>query len=179
MVQYDISIHRVQVPPAAIEYAHRLAQHGVPVRALVRAYHLGQGTLLQRSFEVPELQVSDPELTSLAAQRLTAITLSYIDWVTEHILEVYEDERTGGCGNATRPERRASGSCFEKGGLTSETPRPLSAIKSSQDGTSAWSSGRPRKSGTAWVAPAWPASPVSLPNGWAARRARCSCPMTR
>lgn len=93
MVQYDISIDRVQVPPAAIEYAHRLAQHGVPVRALVRAYRLGQSTLLQRSFEVLERQVSDPELTSLAAKRLTAIMFTYIDWVTEHILEAYENER--------------------------------------------------------------------------------------
>lgn len=93
MLQYGISIDRVEAPPAAIEYAHRLAQHGVPVRALVRAYRLGQGIFLERSFEVLERQVDDPELVSLAAKRLIAITFSYIDRVTEHILEAYEDER--------------------------------------------------------------------------------------
>jgi hypothetical protein len=93
MLQHNISIDLMQVPPAAIEYAHRLAQRGVPVRALVRAYRLGQGTLLQRSFEVLEQRAGDFELATLAAQRLTAITFSYIDWITEHILEAYEDER--------------------------------------------------------------------------------------
>lgn len=43
-----------------MEYARRLAQHGVPVNALVRAYRLGQRRLNElvfaevRAFEVPE-----------------------------------------------------------------------------------------------------------------------------
>src|SRR5689334_3144288 len=38
----DIAVERVEAPTAALEYARRLAQHGVPVNALVRAYRLGQ-----------------------------------------------------------------------------------------------------------------------------------------
>ena len=41
-LRYDIAVERVEAPTAALEYARRLAQHGVPVNALVRAYRLGQ-----------------------------------------------------------------------------------------------------------------------------------------
>ncbi|HZN80692.1 MAG TPA: PucR family transcriptional regulator, partial [Mycobacterium sp.] len=35
-LRYDIAVERVVPPTAALEYARRLAQHGVPVNALVR-----------------------------------------------------------------------------------------------------------------------------------------------
>ena len=41
-LRYDIAVERVEAPTAALEYARRLAQRGVPVNALVRAYRLGQ-----------------------------------------------------------------------------------------------------------------------------------------
>ena len=41
-LRYDIPVERVEAPTAALEYARRLAQQGVPVNALVRAYRLGQ-----------------------------------------------------------------------------------------------------------------------------------------
>src|ERR1700733_6580157 len=40
-LRLDIVVERVEAPTAALEYARRLAQHGVPVNALVRAYRLG------------------------------------------------------------------------------------------------------------------------------------------
>jgi hypothetical protein len=39
-LRHDIAVERVEAPTAALEYARRLAQHGVPVNALVRAYRL-------------------------------------------------------------------------------------------------------------------------------------------
>ena len=41
-LRYDIAVERVEAPTAALEYARRLAQQGMPVNALVRAYRLGQ-----------------------------------------------------------------------------------------------------------------------------------------
>ncbi|WP_424756660.1 hypothetical protein [Mycobacterium sp.] len=41
-LRYGIDVERIEAPTAAFEYARRLAQHGVPVNALVRAYRLGQ-----------------------------------------------------------------------------------------------------------------------------------------
>lgn len=89
-LQYGVDIGQAEAPPAAIEYARRLAQHGVPVRALVRAYRLGQDTVLQRAFNT---KVSDPYLLTAVAQRLAAANFAYIDHVTEQVLEAYEEER--------------------------------------------------------------------------------------
>lgn len=89
--QHRIDVDRVEVPSAAVEYARRLAQHGVAVDALIRAYRLGQDSFLQRAFE--ELTGDDPLLTARVAQRLTAISFAYIDRVSQQVLTVYEDER--------------------------------------------------------------------------------------
>jgi hypothetical protein len=43
--RYHSAVERVEAPTAALECARRLAQHGVPVNALVRAYRLGQRRL--------------------------------------------------------------------------------------------------------------------------------------
>ena len=59
-LRYDIAVERVEAPTAALEYARRLAQHGVPVNALVRAYRLGQRRMNELIFaelhaiEIPE-----------------------------------------------------------------------------------------------------------------------------
>ncbi|HET9888870.1 MAG TPA: PucR family transcriptional regulator, partial [Mycobacterium sp.] len=36
-LSYDLAVERVEAPTAALEYARRLAQRGIPVHALVRA----------------------------------------------------------------------------------------------------------------------------------------------
>ena len=59
-LRYDIAVERVESPTAALEYARRLAQHGVPVNALVRAYRLGQRQMNEivfaevRAIDIPE-----------------------------------------------------------------------------------------------------------------------------
>src|SRR3981081_3082778 len=50
-LRHDIAVDRVEAPTAALEYARRLAQHGVPVNALVRAYRLGQRQLNDLVFQ--------------------------------------------------------------------------------------------------------------------------------
>ncbi|NKQ57722.1 ABC transporter substrate-binding protein [Amycolatopsis sp. K13G38] len=93
LLQHGIEVDRVDVPATAIEYAHRLAQNGVPVQALVRAYRLGQDSFLQRGLELLTSEVTDVRLVAATAQRLTAITFDYIDRVTEQVLAAYQDER--------------------------------------------------------------------------------------
>ena len=93
MFQHGIGIDRVEPPTAAVEYARRLAQRGVPVNALVRAYWLGQDTLLRRSLGEVRRQGSDPEVASLAGQRIVEITFGYIDWMSQRVVISYENER--------------------------------------------------------------------------------------
>jgi DNA-binding PucR family transcriptional regulator len=93
MFQHGIGIDRVEPPSAAVEYARRLAQRGVPVNALVRAYWLGQDTLLRRSLGEVRRQGGDPEVASLAGQRIVEITFGYIDWMSQRVVISYENER--------------------------------------------------------------------------------------
>ena len=41
VIQHDIDLDNVRTPAAAEEYARLLAQRGVPIAALLRAYHIG------------------------------------------------------------------------------------------------------------------------------------------
>jgi DNA-binding PucR family transcriptional regulator len=92
-LRHDIAVERVEAPTAALEYARRLAQHGVPVNALVRAYRLGQRQLNDLVFRaVREADISP--VTRLAALEAIGTTLfEYIDWISQQVVAVYEEER--------------------------------------------------------------------------------------
>lgn len=93
ILQHDIADEHVEPPSAAFEYARRLAQRGVPVNALVRAYRLGQDHLLKRSFGVIQDTIADPAIAFSASQRFVTTTFNYVDWISQHIVSVYECER--------------------------------------------------------------------------------------
>jgi hypothetical protein len=93
VLQHNIAPDHVEPPSAAIEYARRLAQRGVAVNALVRAYRLGQDHLLRRSFEEISRQVGDSSIGMRASQRFVTVTFSYIDWISQQVVTVYETER--------------------------------------------------------------------------------------
>src|ERR1700761_1665462 len=92
-LRYDIAVERVEAPTAALEYARRLAQHGVPVNALVRAYRLGQRQMNElvfaelRGIEIPE------SLRVAVIEAITGTMFEYIDWMSQQVVTVYEDER--------------------------------------------------------------------------------------
>jgi GGDEF-like domain/PucR C-terminal helix-turn-helix domain len=92
-LRYDIAVERVEAPTAALEYARRLAQHGVPVNALVRAYRLGQRRMNELVFaELREIDI--PESTRVAViEAITGTMFEYIDWMSQQVVGVYEDER--------------------------------------------------------------------------------------
>ncbi len=92
-LRYDIAVERVEAPTAALEYARRLAQHGVPVHALVRAYRLGQRRMNELVFgEVRAIDIA-PAARLAVLEAITAIFFEYIDWISQQVVEVYEDER--------------------------------------------------------------------------------------
>jgi hypothetical protein len=92
-LRYDIAVERVEAPTAALEYARRLAQRGVPVNALVRAYRLGQRQINEVVFA--ELRVIDiPEAMHVEViEAITGTLFEYIDWMSQQVVAVYEDER--------------------------------------------------------------------------------------
>jgi len=92
-LRHDIVVDNIEPPSAAYEYARRLAQRGVPVSALVRAYRLGQQFLLEQAFAEFELIDTEPELRGAGLERVVAVTFDYIDWISQRVITVYEDER--------------------------------------------------------------------------------------
>jgi len=92
-LRYDIAVERVEAPTAALEYARRLAQHGVPVNALVRAYRLGQRWMNEAVFaELRAIEIPEPMRVEVI-EAITATMFGYIDWMSQQVVAVYEDER--------------------------------------------------------------------------------------
>ena len=93
VVRYDLPTTEIKAPPAAVEYARRLAQRGISATALLRAYRLGQENALAWSLDRIVEEEADPMVAYTAGQAFTAITFRYIDAVSEQVLVVYEAER--------------------------------------------------------------------------------------
>ncbi len=92
-LRYDIPVERVEPPTAALEYARRLAQHGVPVNALVRAYRLGQRQMNEIIFaEVRAIDIPE-SVRFTVIETITRTLYEYIDWISQQVVAVYEDER--------------------------------------------------------------------------------------
>jgi DNA-binding PucR family transcriptional regulator len=84
---------QVDAPAAAIEYAKRLAQRGVPIVALIRAYRVGHGRFLERCVEEIAVKPTDAELTAAITARLVEISFRYIDRISEQVISTYQRER--------------------------------------------------------------------------------------
>ena len=62
MLAHEIPVQRLAPPAAAMEYARRLAQRGVSVNALVRAYRVGHDRLLSWAFDEIDAVAADREV---------------------------------------------------------------------------------------------------------------------
>ncbi|AWK72871.1 CdaR family transcriptional regulator [Rhodococcus oxybenzonivorans] len=92
-LQHNIAPENLEAPAAAMEYARRLAQQGVPVNALVRAYRLGQTNLLKLVFDELGGEAVEPELGVPVLERIITVMSVYIDRVSQQVVAVYERER--------------------------------------------------------------------------------------
>jgi hypothetical protein len=94
ILRYDMPVGEAAAPPVAVEYARRLAQRGVSVSALNRAYRLGQKIALawavERTYEV----APDPLIAYHSCRGLIDVSFEYIDIVSEQVVGEYEAERT-------------------------------------------------------------------------------------
>ncbi len=92
-LRYDISLENIEAPTAALEYARRLAQRGVPMNALVRAYRIGHAMALDVCGEEINRAGLAPQTSLMLFERVTSVTFRYIDWISQQVVGVYEDER--------------------------------------------------------------------------------------
>ena len=83
----------IRAPPAAVEYARRLAQRGVSTIALIRSYRIGHGRFLSRCIEQLASRTTDAALNAAVTLRLVDVSFRYIDQVSEELISVYQQER--------------------------------------------------------------------------------------
>ncbi|MFD8719252.1 PucR family transcriptional regulator [Streptomyces sp. NPDC059629] len=89
----DIPLEKIEGPAAALEYARRLAQRGIPLSAMVRAYRLGHWRFLQWCLDELNRENADDDLHTATSRRMLRVSFGYIDRVTEHAILVYQHER--------------------------------------------------------------------------------------
>ncbi|MGW1917642.1 PucR family transcriptional regulator [Streptomyces sp. NPDC002076] len=88
-----IPLEKIEGPAAALEYARRLAQRGISLSAMVRAYRIGHWRFLQWCLGELNRQDADPDLATATNRRMLQVSFGYIDRVTEHVIVVYQRER--------------------------------------------------------------------------------------
>ncbi|MEU9244165.1 helix-turn-helix domain-containing protein [Streptomyces sp. NPDC048385] len=89
----ELDLAELVAPAEAREYARRLAQRGVAVTALVRAYRLGQHLHLMWSVESLVREYPDPARALAAVRALLGLNFVYIDTLSEQVIEEYQAER--------------------------------------------------------------------------------------
>ena len=93
ILQHGIDLDRAHAPTAAQEYARRLAQRGVPVAALLRAYRIGSARFQDWCLEELGRRTDSAAIVSATGLRIAEITATYIDRVSEEVLAAYEVEK--------------------------------------------------------------------------------------
>jgi hypothetical protein len=80
-------------PPIALEFARRLAQQGVPITTMLRAYRLGQAALVQFVFALIAAEKLSAEEVAAASTALSSFGFEFIDIVSEQVVAAYQVER--------------------------------------------------------------------------------------
>jgi hypothetical protein len=91
--EYGLLPDDLQAPPAAVEYARRLAQRGVPIVALVRAYRVGHGRFLSWCLDELSGRSPDADLAAAVTSRMIDRSFRYIDRISEQLITAYQQER--------------------------------------------------------------------------------------
>ena len=93
VMQHGIDLENVHAPAAAEEYARRLAQRGVPIAALLRAYRIGSARFQDWCLEELGRRTDNASIVSAAGLRIADVLASYIDRVSEELVSAYEAEK--------------------------------------------------------------------------------------
>jgi hypothetical protein len=93
LLQLEFNVDRIQAPSAALEYTRRLAQHGVRISALLRAYRVGHEMFLAFCLDELARLITDVDELASATLRMTRIVFSYVDRVSEQVVAAYEVEQ--------------------------------------------------------------------------------------
>lgn len=100
VVRLGLEVKEITRPPAAAEYARRLAQRGTEPSALLRSYRLGQETALLWALDRIAARESDRSVALLASRRFVQAAFQYVDLISVSVLAEYEGERVRWLANS-------------------------------------------------------------------------------
>ncbi|WP_226363929.1 PucR family transcriptional regulator [Pseudonocardia abyssalis] len=85
----------VRAPEVGLELARHLAQRGVPISVMLRAYRLGQAAFQRELIDLIAATSADAGEIAAAARDLASVTFSIVDAVSEEVVAAYQTERDG------------------------------------------------------------------------------------
>ncbi|MEU1193086.1 SpoIIE family protein phosphatase [Streptomyces sp. NPDC005859] len=92
-LEHGLDMAAVRTPPAAIEFAGRLAEHGVPISQLLRVYRLVHADLLDQLYAETARAAGSQELVNATTVALSAMAFEYVDRTAEQSVAAYQRER--------------------------------------------------------------------------------------
>ncbi|MFI8794132.1 SpoIIE family protein phosphatase [Streptomyces sp. NPDC055105] len=84
---------KVTTPPAAIDFARRLAEHGVQISDLLRLHRLVHAYLLHLLYEETGRLTKDPELINAVTITLSTLAFEYADHTAQQAVAAYQKAR--------------------------------------------------------------------------------------
>lgn len=92
-LERGLDMTEVRTPPGAIEFACRLAEHGVPISQLLRVHRLVHAALLDQLYAEIARVAGSQELVNAATVTLSAMAFEYVDRTAEQTVAAYQRER--------------------------------------------------------------------------------------
>ncbi|MET7699575.1 SpoIIE family protein phosphatase [Streptomyces sp. NPDC005485] len=92
-LERDRDMAEASAPPGAIEFARRLAEHGVPISQLLRVYRLVHADLLQQLYAETARVADSQELINATTTKLSEMAFDYVDRTAEQSVAAYQGER--------------------------------------------------------------------------------------
>lgn len=93
VLQHSIDPRQVHPSAPAQEYARRLAQRGIPVKILLRAYRIGAARFHEWCMRELPGRAGEPSTVASVALDISRLTSEYFDRVCEEVVCAYEQER--------------------------------------------------------------------------------------
>ncbi|MDT9700247.1 SpoIIE family protein phosphatase [Streptomyces sp. P17] len=93
VLEHRVDMAEVTTPPGGIEFARRLAKHGVQISVLLRVYRLAHAGLLRLFQEENDPLTEAPELINAATITLSTVGFEFIDRTAEGAVAAYQRER--------------------------------------------------------------------------------------
>lgn len=92
-LERGLAMTEVRTPPAGIEFACRLAEHGVPISELLRVHRLVHADLLHQLYTETARVAGSQELINATTVTLSAMAFEYVDRTAEQAVAAYQRER--------------------------------------------------------------------------------------